>query len=107
VNACQAMGDSGTLTLTTRALGDDVEVTIADSGVGISPDKLARIFDPGFTTKGALVGTGLGLSIVYQIVEGHGGTIHVDSQVGKGARFTVRLPVHHVRAEPHAHDWAD
>jgi PAS domain S-box-containing protein len=106
VNACQAMGDAGTLTLSTRVVPgrDEVEVTVGDTGVGIAEDKLPRIFDPGFTTKGALVGTGLGLSIVYQIVEGHGGTISVDSAPGQGARFTVRLPVRHVRAEPHVHD---
>jgi PAS domain S-box-containing protein len=98
VNACQAMGDSGTLTLTTRTVdGGEVEVRIADSGVGIASDKLQRIFDPGFTTKGALVGTGLGLSIVYQIVEGHGGSISVESQLGRGTEFTLRLPVRHLR----------
>jgi PAS domain S-box-containing protein len=104
VNACQAMGDTGTLTLTTHAAGDEVEVRIADTGIGIPADKLPRIFDPGFTTKGALVGTGLGLSIVYQIVEGHGGTIFVESALGKGTEFKLKLPVRHIRpGEPH-HD---
>ncbi|MDB4967323.1 MAG: hypothetical protein JWN44_3012 [Myxococcales bacterium] len=104
VNACQAMGERGTLTITTRVIDDAaVEVGIADSGVGIAPDKLARIFDPGFTTKGAPLGTGLGLSIVYQIVEGHGGEIAVESVVGRGTRFAVRLPVHHVRNAEHDH----
>lgn len=102
VNACQAMGDRGTLTLTTRALGSDaVEIKVADTGVGIPRDKLERIFDPGFTTKGAPLGTGLGLSIVFQIVEGHGGEIHVESEVGRGTEFTLRLPVKHLRPEPH------
>jgi signal transduction histidine kinase len=104
VNACQAMGERGTLTIATRPLGDTaVEIRIADTGVGIARDKLARIFDPGFTTKGAPLGTGLGLSIVYQIVEGHGGEIGVESEVGKGTRFTVKLPVHHVRSADHDH----
>jgi PAS domain S-box-containing protein len=104
VNACQAMGEEGTLTLRTRAAGDEVEVRIGDTGVGIPSDKLPRIFDPGFTTKGALVGTGLGLSIVYQIVEGHGGQISVESQPGKGTEFTLRLPMRHIRpGEPHVH----
>ncbi len=99
VNACQAMGEVGTLTLTTRALGGDtVEVRVADTGCGIETEKVSRIFDPGFTTKGAMLGTGLGLSIVYQIVEGHGGEISVESEVGRGTAFTVRLPVRHVRA---------
>jgi signal transduction histidine kinase len=97
VNACQAMGERGTLTISTRALGDSVEVRVKDSGVGIARDKLSRIFDPGFTTKGAPLGTGLGLSIVYQIVEGHGGEIAVTSEPGAGTEFTVRLPVRHVR----------
>jgi signal transduction histidine kinase len=104
VNACQAMGERGTLSITTRALADAVEIVIGDTGIGIPREKLSRIFDPGFTTKGATLGTGLGLSIVYQIVEGHGGEISVDSDVGKGTRFTVRLPVRHVRdGDQHAH----
>jgi signal transduction histidine kinase len=103
VNACQAMGDAGTLTITTRALDGSVEVRIKDTGVGIARDKLSRIFDPGFTTKGAPLGTGLGLSIVYQIVEGHGGDIAVESEPGAGTEFTVRLPVHHVRGAGDEH----
>jgi signal transduction histidine kinase len=97
VNACQAMGDTGTLIITTRTIADEVEVRIADTGHGIPPERLSRIFDPGFTTKGATVGTGLGLSIVYQIVSGHGGDIFVESELGRGTAFTVRLPVRHVR----------
>jgi signal transduction histidine kinase len=104
VNACQAMGERGTLRIATRALGDEVEVAIGDTGIGIPKERLPRIFDPGFTTKGATLGTGLGLSIVYQIVEGHGGEIAVDSDVGMGTRFTVKLPVRHVRDDKqHAH----
>lgn len=97
VNACQAMGDEGILKITTRALGDAVEVEIADTGVGIPGDKLGRIFEPGFTTKGAPLGTGLGLSIVWQIVEGHGGEISVESEESRGTRFRLRLPIQHVR----------
>jgi signal transduction histidine kinase len=104
VNACQAMGDSGTLTLTTRNLGDEVEVAIADTGHGIPPERLGRIFDPGFTTKGATLGTGLGLSIVYQIVSGHRGEITVDSEVDKGTVFTMRLPVRHRFSPAHEAD---
>lgn len=103
VNACQAMGERGTLTISTRSLGDAVEVRIADTGVGIARDKLARIFDPGFTTKGAPLGTGLGLSIVYQIVEGHGGEVSVESELGVGTAFTLKLPVRHVRGDAHEH----
>ena len=107
VNACQAMGDHGTLTISTFADGDAVVVRIADSGGGIAPDKLSRIFDPGFTTKGAPLGTGLGLSIVYQIVEGHGGEIAVESELEAGTAFTVRLPVHHVRGAGDVHAFSD
>jgi len=107
VNACQAMGERGTLTITTRALAGSVEVRVKDTGVGIARDKLSRIFDPGFTTKGAPLGTGLGLSIVYQIVEGHGGEIAVESEPGAGTEFTIRLPVHHVRGAGDDHGAGD
>jgi len=70
-----------------------VVVEVQDTGRGIEREDLARIFDPGFTTKGAGVGTGLGLSIVYQIVEDHDGAIEVDSEVGSGTSFRVVLPV--------------
>jgi signal transduction histidine kinase len=67
-------------------------VAVTDTGSGIPPELMGRIFDPGFTTKGAGVGTGLGLAICYQIVEAHGGRIGVDSVVGKGTTFVVSLP---------------
>ena len=94
VNACQAMGDHGTLTVTTSSFGDEIELRVADTGVGIPSLNLAKIFDPGFTTKGPAVGTGLGLAIAYQIITEHGGQIVVDSEPGRGSEFTVRLPVH-------------
>ena len=104
VNACQAMGERGTLTHhDARASWRSAEVRVKDTGVGIARDKLAHIFDPGFTTKGAPLGTGLGLSIVYQIVEGHGGDIAVSSEPGVGTEFTVRLPAHHVRGAGNHH----
>ncbi len=94
VNACQAMGEHGTLTVTTTSFGDEIELRVADTGVGIPTPNLAKIFDPGFTTKGPAVGTGLGLAIAYQIITEHGGQILVDSEPGRGSEFTVRLPVH-------------
>jgi PAS domain S-box-containing protein len=103
VNACQAIHGPGKVTLRTQRDGERVRVTVADTGSGISPEHLGRIFDPGFTTKGAGVGTGLGLSICYQIVEAHGGEISVDSRVGEGTRFTVVLPIKRPRA---AGGWA-
>jgi signal transduction histidine kinase len=72
---------------------DYVRLVIADEGGGIPPESLPRIFEPFFTTKDVGDGTGLGLSVCQGIVEEHGGWIEVDSQVGKGSRFSVYLPV--------------
>ena len=67
--------------------------TVSDTGDGIAKQHLSRIFDPFFTTKPVGDGTGLGLSICFGIAERHGGTIEVDSALGHGSTFTVRLPV--------------
>jgi signal transduction histidine kinase len=67
---------------------------VADTGVGIAPEVLPQIFDPFFSTKEAENGVGLGLSVVYGIVERHGGQIDVQSEVGRGTVFHVRLPRH-------------
>jgi signal transduction histidine kinase/nitroreductase len=95
VNACQAIDGMGVITLRTWPEPEApwVHVAVTDTGAGIKPEHLSRIFDPGFTTKGAGVGTGLGLAIVYQIVEAHGGHITVESELGRGTTFTVTLPV--------------
>jgi signal transduction histidine kinase len=95
VNACQAMESGGQLTVRTRhdPRSGRVMVQVKDTGHGIKPENMSRIFDPGFTTKGVGTGTGLGLAICYQIVEAHGGEITVDSAVGKGTTFTIALPV--------------
>jgi PAS domain S-box-containing protein len=93
VNAGQAIGDGGTIRLTTEAHGGFATVKIEDDGCGIAPENLERIFDPFFTTKRVGEGTGLGLGIAYQIVRSHGGEIRVDSELGRGSRFRVRLPV--------------
>jgi len=92
-NAVQAMeGGVGTISLATRKEGNGIAVDVADSGKGIAPDVLPKIFDPFFSTKEIGKGTGLGLSISFKIVEQHGGRISVESQPGKGTRFTVWLP---------------
>jgi two-component system NtrC family sensor kinase len=81
------------LKVTTRDLGDAVEIRVRDNGIGISPDIKDKLFQPFFTTKPTGEGTGLGLSISYDIVtQQHGGTISVDSRVGESTEFTVRLP---------------
>jgi two-component system, NtrC family, sensor kinase len=68
------------------------EIRVEDSGSGISPEDLARIYEPFFSTKGNR-GTGLGLAVTWGIIESHQGTIDVQSEVGKGTQFTVRLPL--------------
>ena len=93
-NAAQALpGNGGEIALTTRAEDGGVAVEVTDNGKGIAPEVLPKIFDPFFTTKEIGKGTGLGLSISYKIVEQHGGRIAVASEVGKGTRFTVWLPL--------------
>jgi PAS domain S-box-containing protein len=93
LNARDAMPRGGWLSVTTRIDGDRAMVEIADTGSGIPSDQLARIYDPFFTTKSIGRGTGLGLSITYGIVREHDGTIHCDSAVGQGTRFTLTLPL--------------
>jgi two-component system, NtrC family, sensor kinase len=92
-NAVQAIDGTGIVSITTGQDKSDVVIRVADTGGGIRPEHLERIFDPGFTTKGVGVGTGLGLSIAYRIMENHQGSIHVESQLGKGTSFTLRLPI--------------
>jgi signal transduction histidine kinase len=98
LNARDAMPRGGWLSVVTRTTASSVAVEIADTGSGIPSEQLARIYDPFFTTKSIGRGTGLGLSITYGIVREHDGTIHCDSAVGQGTRFTVTLPL----AEPAA-----
>jgi len=94
VNAAQAIEDTGVISITTEATDNHVLVRIADTGRGIPQEHLNHLFDPFFTTKPVGQGTGLGLSVSYGIVRKHRGTICVDSIVGQGTTFTVRLPVH-------------
>jgi PAS domain S-box-containing protein len=98
VNASQAVKGKGEVRIKTFREDDMVNVQISDTGVGIPPENLPRIFDPGFTTKGVGVGTGLGLSICFKIVQDHRGNIDVRTEVGKGSAFTVRLPVGDLRS---------
>jgi two-component system NtrC family sensor kinase len=93
INANQAIEERGTIRLSTRVDQGRAEIEIADDGQGMPPEVIKRIFDPGFTTKGVGVGTGLGLSICYQIIQDHHGEIRVRSEPGRGASFTVVLPL--------------
>ncbi len=92
VNAAHALKDGGVVKIRTQSEGDKVVVTISDNGCGIPSQNLNRIFDSFFTTKPVGEGTGLGLSVTYGIIERHGGTICVESQVNKGTTFTISLP---------------
>jgi len=92
VNAAHAIPDQGTITIKTLKEGGNVKVVIGDTGVGIPQEHLAKIFDPGFTTKGVGLGTGLGLSICYKIVQDHNGKIEVESS-SAGTIFTITLPI--------------
>ena len=96
INAEQIMTEAhgkGTLIITTRGAGDIVTASFMDDGPGISQATLRRIYDPFFTTKEVGKGTGLGLSICHGIISNHGGRIYTKSELGKGATFTVELPL--------------
>ncbi len=96
-NALQAMPDGGILEIETSSARRNGRawalISVRDTGVGISQADKGRIFEPFFTTKGNHGGTGLGLSVTYGIITDHGGTIEVESESGKGSKFTVRLPL--------------
>ena len=94
VNAAQAIEGQGEIRIATSLRDGSAVIEISDSGKGIAPENMERIFDPGFTTKGSGVGTGLGLSIVYQIIrDAHHGDIEVESEVGEGTTFRILLPI--------------
>lgn len=94
-NAVDAMPDGGTIVTGVRSEGTTGRFWVADTGGGIAPTVMARIFEPFYSTKGER-GTGLGLSASHGIIENHGGDINVTSEVGKGTRFEVILPLHEV-----------
>jgi PAS domain S-box-containing protein len=94
VNASHAIKEMGVITISTGAEADWIWIKIRDTGSGIAPENLKRIFEPFFTTKPVGSGTGLGLSLTYGIIKKHQGTIDVESELGKGTCFTLRLPIH-------------
>ena len=90
-NALEAMPGGGEITITSRLKGDQVEISVTDTGEGMPPEVAANIFQPYFTTKEK--GTGLGLAICQNIVQEHGGCLLADSAPGRGATFTIHLPL--------------
>ena len=111
VNAQHAIADKGSITVRSRRVPQPrspepgappvpmVEVSIADTGCGITAENLKRIFDPFFTSKGVGKGTGLGLSVSHGIVKAHGGAIEVESTLGEGSTFHIYLPMEPPAAE--------
>ncbi len=99
VNAGHSIENQGLITITTWSDNGTANVSIADTGSGIAPEHLTRIFEPFFTTKEAGKGTGLGLSVSYDIIKKHHGDITVESTVGAGTTFTVRLPLENPELE--------
>ncbi len=93
INAVHAMPDGGTLTVRSTSDGERARIDVEDTGVGMSDETKRRLFVPFFTTKPPGQGTGLGLCVADEIVKSCGGTLRVESEVGKGSRFTVELPL--------------
>ena len=93
VNALQSMPGAGKITVQTRFYDPDVYLVVEDTGTGMSKDVLDRVFVPFYTTKEVGQGTGLGLPVVHGIVTAHDGSIEVNSKVGSGTRFEIRLPI--------------
>jgi len=91
-NACEAMPQGGSVTIVTALAPDRVLFKVSDTGCGIPPEQQDQVFDPFFTTRPVGQGTGLGLSVTYGIVERHGGSIELESEIGVGTTFTIRLP---------------
>ncbi|PKB71237.1 MAG: hypothetical protein BZY87_06365 [SAR202 cluster bacterium Io17-Chloro-G6] len=91
MNAQEAMRQGGVLTIGVKVLGSSVEITFTDTGTGMSPEELEKLFNPLYTTK--IQGTGLGLAVCQQIIGKHNGRLEVSSQLGVGTSFTVKLPL--------------
>lgn len=92
LNAKDAMPEGGTVTLRGQASEGTAQIEIQDTGIGIPPENIGRVFDAFFTTKKQVSGVGLGLSVCYGIMQQHNGTISVTSEVGKGSTFVIKLP---------------
>ncbi len=93
VNASHAISDRGKIIIKSGIENNFILVTVKDTGEGIDEENLSKLFDPFFTTKDVGKGTGLGLAISFSIIEEHGGVIEVDSTLGVGSCFSIRLPI--------------
>jgi C4-dicarboxylate-specific signal transduction histidine kinase len=93
LNACQAIEDRGSVTITTRNSESWLDILITDTGTGIRPDDLPRVTEPFFTTRDPGIGTGLGLSISYSIIKDHKGKLEIESEPDKGTTVKIRLPL--------------
>jgi two-component system NtrC family sensor kinase len=89
----QPEGYEPTVSVSTKGIGDKIEICVEDNGTGIPPKVVDKIFQPFFTTKPTGQGTGLGLSMSYDIIKAHGGELNVHSKQGEGAKFVIQLPV--------------
>ena len=97
-NSLKAMSGGGTLSVQVEERGDKIRTTLSDTGIGLTPVQIEKLFEP--FQSGFEQGTGLGLALVYQIIHGHQGSIDVDSKPGKGARFLIELPRQPAPAQP-------
>jgi two-component system NtrC family sensor kinase len=91
-NARDAMPNGGSIRIWAAAARGGLSITVSDTGAGIPPENIRRVFDAFFTTKKELSGVGLGLSVSYGIIQQHKGSIEVQSVVGQGTTFTIQLP---------------
>ncbi len=92
-NANRAIEKEGEITLRTEIQDNDIYFSVSDTGRGITSEDIDKIFDPGFTAWDVNVGTGLGLAICYQVAQDHKGEIHVESEIGRGSKFTFSFPI--------------
>lgn len=92
-NAAEAMPDGGDIQVATRKEGDEVVINVRDTGIGIAAGDLPRVFQPFWSTRGVSIGKGMGLAVTHGLVKRHGGGISVQSRVGEGSTFTIRLPL--------------
>ena len=104
VNAAQAIEGEGTIFIKTFQDGDTIKIQFTDTGKGIPPENLTKLFEAGFTTKPPGEGTGLGLAICHQVIEAHHGNIEVESEVGKGTTFTITLPIERKSTDSESQD---